>query len=52
VVFSPDEHNEFRWISVEEARQFPPFSAQVATMEWIAARFVHEEGFQLLGIET
>ena len=52
VVLSTDEHNEFRWITVEDARQFLPFNAQVATIEWIEARFIQHEASDLLRIET
>jgi dATP pyrophosphohydrolase len=51
VELSPSEHDEFRWITVAEARKFLPFSAQLASIEWIEARFVREQASDFLRIE-
>ena len=43
VLLSRNEHDAFRWITAEAAPEFLSFPIQVATIQWLEARFVRDQ---------
>lgn len=46
------EHDEFRWVSAEEAKELLPFGVQVATIQRLEATFVRGAPPEFLRIRT
>lgn len=47
-----DEHDDFRWLSLDEAAALLPFAGQRATLEHIKKEFVDRQPNPLLHIQT
>lgn len=47
-----DEHDDFRWLSFDEAAALLPFAGQRATLEHIRKEFVEQKPNPLLRIQT
>jgi dATP pyrophosphohydrolase len=50
VVLSPDEHDEFRWVTPDQAAALVAFDTQVTTIQHIEKRFVRQPPNEFLRI--
>jgi len=51
VTLSSDEHDEYKWVSKQEAKQYLKFENQLKALEHIENRFIKNEPYQYLKIE-
>ena len=51
VILSPDEHDEYKWVTTQEAKHYLKFENQLKVLDHIENRFIINEPYQYLRIE-